>query len=450
MTPRRFLGCMLATVVLGVLVVAGINLVIDPYTVFNRPRVPGLNAVKSAVETRERMMKAYQVTQVAPRTVIIGSSRVGIGLDPQSPSWPAAMQPVYNLGLVGSGLATSLRYLALLAASRSNGQPMPDTLVVGLDFETFLQYGPRQAANARRPEGATASATTEIEQRVRQLADGAPRWRGQLLLDQVYALVTLDALGDSMATVLASRAALPGFDLRPDGWMAEGRLQQWTAADGVDILFEQKIGETFRQYRLPRLLLGQTADGPIDELQQLQAVIRFAQQHRMRLILAVQPSHVTRLELLEHMGYWHDYERWKSAVVATVAAAGAAPGAITLWDFGGYEPQVREPMPTGAARTRPLRWFWDPVHYNKALGDLMIANMAAPAAPAHPFGVVLTPDTVNQRLQAVRDDRRAFRREQPALVQQLLARYCKAAAADAVPVPGSASEAGCRQAHRQP
>lgn len=424
MSPRAFLGTMLATAVLALGAAASFNALVDPYTVFDRPRVAGFNAVKPAVENRERLMKAYQAMRAAPRTVIVGSSRVGIGLDPESAAWPPAMQPVYNLGLVGSGLGTSLRYLELMAANRGPGRPMPQTLVIGLDFEAFLQYGPGKAVNLRRADATRAGAVDEVQQRLRLLSDGGSRWRGPVLLDHVYALVTVDALVDSVVTVMASRAAQPGFDLRPSGWMTEGRLHQVTASDGVGTLFEQKIGETLQQYRQPRLLLGQIADGPIGEMAQVQALIRFGGQHRMRLILAVQPSHVARLELLDHMGYWADYERWKLALVMAVDQSGAAPGAISLWDFGGYEQPVREEIPYGAARKRPLQWFWDPVHYRKALGDLMIDTMLSGTTQRPDFGAAMTPASVAQRLQAVRQGRDEFRRLQPEAVDELLRRYC--------------------------
>ena len=60
-----------------------------------------------------------------------------------------------------------------------------------------------------------------------------------------------------------------------------------------------------------------------------------------QLTPAIQPEHVSRLELLHRMGYWSDYERWQRALTAMVALAGANQS-VALWDIGGYEAPPQE------------------------------------------------------------------------------------------------------------
>src|SRR4030088_1979445 len=100
---RHFLRTwLLACMVLAALVVV-FDTAMNPYLLFGAPRIAGFNARKPAVDTRERLMKAYDVLRAGPNTLLLGSSRVDLGLDAQDPAWPVQDRPVYNLGIVNGG-----------------------------------------------------------------------------------------------------------------------------------------------------------------------------------------------------------------------------------------------------------------------------------------------------------------------------------------------------------
>jgi len=66
----------------------------DPYLVLGAPRIVGLNARKPAVDTQQRLMKAYDVLRAAPNTVILGGSRVDLGAGRTKPRGGAEVQLV--------------------------------------------------------------------------------------------------------------------------------------------------------------------------------------------------------------------------------------------------------------------------------------------------------------------------------------------------------------------
>ena len=218
MAPRRFLFLVLGFLVAFGLLVAATNVIIDPYMLFDRDRVAGFNAIKPAVETREAMMKTHQATRVSPKTVILGSSRSDIGLNPASVAWPAAMQPVYNLSTVGADLATNLLFLKRLLA---NGRAQPATLVVGLDFESFL-LEPASAAPSERTELTAANDETGLFSGARDL---------------LASTLTLDALEDSLSTLWTNYHQLLTLDLQSDGRLTEGHLANASLARQVAAFF---------------------------------------------------------------------------------------------------------------------------------------------------------------------------------------------------------------------
>jgi hypothetical protein len=421
MTTRRFIGAVLGCATLAAILVAAINFAVDPYLLFDRPPVPGFNAVKPAAETHEPMMKVYQASRLTPSTLIVGSSRTDIGLDPASPAWPEAMRPVYNFSVVGTDVEAQLRAIQGLLASRANGK-RPRTLILGLDFEVFLDVPANAATAAARAE--KRKPAEEQAERFAALAgaheSALPPVR--LLMDYWNGLLTMDALGDSIATVAASRKA-GGPGLEPSGRLSEGRLRQWTETDGAAILFAQKNLVMIKQYRSPRQSLGDTPDGPIRDFAHLRALFDLVRRDGITLILVVQPMHAERLELLDAMGYWPDYERWKRELAGLAASARASGVDVTAWDFGGYEPPVLEPVPHRSDRRSGMQWFWDPVHYKVGLGNEMIAAFSG-AATLFPASARLVPEDVEARLAAVRRDRDRYRQKNAEAILELKRTTC--------------------------
>ena len=86
--------------------------------------------------------------------------------------------------------------------------------------------------------------------------------------------------------------------------------------------------------------------------------------------------------------------------------ADAHSDSITAWDFVEYAPYTTETVPPQGDRVTRLRWFWEPVHFQRALGEIMLQRVFR-GTPAD-FGALLMPATVDARNQFVRDQQRAF------------------------------------------
>jgi hypothetical protein len=397
--------------------IASFNYAVDPYLLFDVKRVHGFNDLKPSVATRERMMKAYQAGRVSARTVVIGSSRSDLGMDPATVSWPASAQPVYNLSLVGSGTAEGMKYLRHYVAMNPGNAPR--TVVVGLDFESFLYVS--RGVNTR----VKSSNMSELEERLAVDAEGNPNplRAVRVLKDRALGLLSLDAIVDSIKTITGSRSASV-TNLEPNGHLSEAGFRDTAHADGFQLLFTQKHLDAIKQYGKPRRVLSDTPDGPIREFGALRQLLSLAKANGIEVALVIQPAHASRLELLDRMGYWGDYERWKRELAALSAQAGASQK-VALWDFGGYEREAREPVPAKGKDTRDMQWFWDPVHYTSKLGDVMVARIFTDGQ-GEGFGVRLTPANVEAQIARVRRDREAFRAAMPGETARLSLLVCGA------------------------
>jgi hypothetical protein len=422
MTPKRFCFMFVGSGLILSAFVAAFNAAVDPYLLFNLPRRAGFNAIKPAVATRERLMKAYDAPRFSARTLILGSSRTDIGFDPSHSAWPSESKPIYNLSLVGANTAELTRYLQHFIATRLDIDA-PLTAIVGLDFEEFLF---RPVTTSDRTSAAAISVTAEnsSEQRMAVLKDGRPNPVRSFSVwsDHVGAMLSLAALTDSIGTIFANLIS-GSVNIEPDGHLSESAFREFVLADGVAALFEQKNSETVRQYSAPHQVLSETPGGAIRDLPFVRDLIEVCTIHGVKLILFVQPAHSDRQELFDRMGYWKDFERWKRSLTDMVATERKKGADVTLWDFGGYERFMTEPVPIESDRREQLKWSWEPAHYKSALGDIMVSRMLRPKV-SEAYGVELTPDSIEARLADVRRDREAYRARAPRELRRLEALYC--------------------------
>jgi hypothetical protein len=385
--PGRFIRIWLTSLVLLAAGVAGVNLLVDPYDVFGTPRLAGISLLKPAAKNHAMLAKTYQVARAHPVTVLIGSSSTHIGIDAADAAWPKAMQPVYNYGIPG-GYATSASLKTLREAIATGGVRYA---FVFLDFQNFFV-----------PERPAAS-PTEDDRRFHLLPDGSanPDRTRQVAADMFLSLATMGAFEDSIATI-------PGqwntnlLNLAPDGSSTEADFSNAARSDGMHDLFAQKDAfELDRARALARVMDGWK--GNLPNLEIVAGMIALAETHGVKLTLVITPHHADALELYWRLGLWPRVEQLKTELADRAASAGSG---VVLWDFMDYVTFSTEPVPRQGDRQSATRWFWEPTHFKKQLGHIIIQQLADGAAPA--FGAILTPETVASRNREVRAQREAL------------------------------------------
>ncbi|NET48796.1 MAG: hypothetical protein F6K09_08735, partial [Merismopedia sp. SIO2A8] len=131
-TYRRFNQWVCLSTLLGLIGVGGLNAVVDPYGVLGNPTVNRFNRLKPNQIKNVRMFKAAEITRLQPTAVLMGSSRVDIGLDPTHPQL-GSYESAYNLGLSGANMHEIRQYFEHAIAN----QPDLELVVLGLDFFMF-------------------------------------------------------------------------------------------------------------------------------------------------------------------------------------------------------------------------------------------------------------------------------------------------------------------------
>ena len=134
MRPYAFLGFAAATVIGFATLAAALALWADPYRFYGTAPQPGWTALKPRIYEQVDMAKTYALERTKPKTLLLGNSRVEIGVDPESANWPPGAAPVFNAAEAGRGYFT-----AFLMLRESIAVSPPASVLVALDFQDFLE-----------------------------------------------------------------------------------------------------------------------------------------------------------------------------------------------------------------------------------------------------------------------------------------------------------------------
>lgn len=404
MSARRYLRLWLVLAGVLVLLVAGVNLVVDPYGLFRLLDAPGFNTLKPNAGAHGATVKAYQVLRVRPRGLILGNSRAEVGLDPEHPAWPIGVRPVFNLALPGTGTATTLRYLQhALADSGGVEQGKPTVVVWGIDFMDFLVDAGEPVRS--RPRGREGG-------RLLVNPDGShnPGRILQQVRDYGEASLTLGAFFDSVQTV-RSQGNPYSADLTPLGFNPMRDYLRITGDEGYWAVFRQRDMENIKAYlqRPKDIFDARGRSSPaLDDLRQ---VLRMCREQGIALQLVIYPYHAHLLETIRITGHWQAFEAWKRAVVQVVAEDARVAGTpVPLWDFSGFNALTSEAVPNKGDRRAKMRWYWEAGHFKRELGDLILERLFAHPGESTAFGILLGMDNIEAQIMAVREQGMAYRR----------------------------------------
>ena len=372
--------------------VAAINLLVDPYDLFRTVDADGFNRIKSQASQRTLLFKQANVERMRPNTLILGNSRAEVGFDPESRAWPDAARPVFNLAIPGSG---PMQALAEFRRVEAFGDPK--LLLVGVDFVDFRTDSSKRSNPVPRP------------------ASPDSVWKAAR--DRLSALLTTDALIDSLATIRAQhdsnspRLTTAGFNPMRDYVAIADR-------EGYYSMFRQRNQENARNYARGFKSVYQADGRPAPEFDAIAQLLSNTHKRNVAVRLIIYPYHAQTLVLFHQAGLWDGFEDWKRELVKIVQSAPAGTD-VELWDFSGFAPYADERVPAPEDTASKLRWYWEAGHFKSALGDLALARIFDKRADDSPWGRRLSPRTIDTQLAELRTARDDYERAHPAEVADL-------------------------------
>lgn len=356
---RQFNLLLLLFTSLPIVTVSGVNWLVDPYQVFNTPNFLGINHIKPEKDNNDRLYKALDIIRLKPKTIIVGSSRVKQGINPNNPIFEQK-QPVYNLGLNGANMYELLRYVE---HSLTN-QPDLETIILGLDFFMFnADLGNQPSFSEHRLD---KSFLTPI--------------------DGINALFSVGTFSVSHNTFLASL----------------NQPERETIQNGFLVNPDSNDGETVRRFESSlRQYFSLHSDYQLspEYLRDFEKIVQLCQENGINLIVFISPPHVSRLEAIYITRRWQIFEDWKREITRITP----------VWDFSGYNSVTSEPLADYMTN------YIDESHYTKEIGDLILARIFQTQKEGIPpdFGVFLTSENIEKHLANIREDREKWLQTNP-------------------------------------
>ncbi len=318
MNPKRRLALMLLGLLLFVAGVGTLNRFVDPYRAWNSGLIDDIY-----VKGLDRTWMPYRLRTAQPSTLLVGSSRVMIGM----PIEQGYRDGVLNAGLSGATIEEEAAAVELAI----NGGRL-QRVVWGLDFFAFSEHfdAIHDEQTQRRLEGDRATLVAET-------------------------LMSQQALTDTVALlgrVARGRARLPPTWVLPVPWPAEfiRAVMENEGADWDAQAYEQRV----------RRILSDWVS--LYELQR-ESAQRFAlfrdtvgriSRAGVELILFVPPLHEYELEMIRQTGQWEAFQRWKREVAAI----------RSYWDFSGDDELGSHDY-----------LYVDAVHFKPVMGEVILRRL---------------------------------------------------------------------------
>lgn len=385
---KNYIRIFTITCLASVAMVAGLNYAVDPFSVFGAPRIAGFNANKIDFLEHLRMTNVYAVKRIKPQCIILGTSRAGRGLSPDHPA--LAGTPCYNMALPAISLYEMRRYFQHAQAI----QPL-DQAILALDFRVFNTAPDRS--------GAFSEARLAVDR------EGIAQFNlfSARLPDLAAALLSTKALLASVKTVRQQRWA--NITLAKNGyWKSLTDNYDHAAAFNV---YTQNSFRRFEEIAHNDAIFSQTSDD-------LRALLHAAYQSTVRVSVLISPAHAWHWETLHHTGLWPRFEEMKRLIVSINHEEALRAGKVEyqIWDFSGAIGPSLEPLPADG-EPKTMRWYWEPVHYKRALGDAVLNRALTDQVPAIPtlagFGTQITPTNLEQHLHRLRTLQKQYAEAHP-------------------------------------
>lgn len=374
----RYLRTWLLIVAAALLGMGLFNLLIDPYRAYRLVSLPRVDAHKDYGSSR--IIKAEMIHHGPWDVILIGSSRVEIGMDPESPAWDG--RRVYNGGLPGAFFG-ELADAAEFAARDAH----PRTLVLMLDFFGFSRF-----PSPRHEEFAKSRFNPELN----LLSYHQDNWLTLFSTDRSFS--SLDN------AFRRKNSKFTDHGLKLDMSIPAGLTHRQFL---LQTLQRMSRGGPFRHYVYDRRLAARFGQ-----------VARLCQRQNIQLHAILAPAHAIITEHLRTIGLWDQWEQWKSDLAAELPTDESAGPLPILWDCFTYNPYTTEPIPPADRPDQPMRWYWEPSHFRTALGEVLIRRINHPpglpdAPDVQSIGQPLTIHNLQSLLSANRHAGEQYRRLHP-------------------------------------
>lgn len=207
--------------------------------------------------------------------------------------------------------------------------------------------------------------------------------------DIISTLLSKDAISLNLATLSSNRREPDYQSFQKNGMISDQQIIHELRDRNRRDVFSNNLSnfinnpELYAHYELST-----------EKLNYLKMMVDICHNRNISLKVFISPSHATQMEAIRVAGLWPVFEKWKREETQI----------IPTWDFTGYNGITVEPI------SNSMVYYSDNSHYRKVVGNLilnrLLNNISMDAGIR--FGVLLTPDNIEENLDRIRQEREAW------------------------------------------
>jgi hypothetical protein len=363
---QRFVKTWLAATILGLVILAGLNVLVDPAGAYSGIHLSAFESLRYL--NLNRVTKAEMASRGDWEVIILGSSRAEAGFPASHPV--LTTNRACNLSLA----AARFPELAAVFDFACEHNHLKHVLLC-LDWYMFAE-GPRWVDNF-------------LDSRFNPDFARFPYYCKQLI-----GRAATDRTWETIRRKLQGR--------RPVAQDTRGFHNHSIAAGTSQReLFDRALHVLALGYRAQK-----AADRGSLEL--FRHIVRTCHNQKVDLQVVIMPVHALETELVYAAGRESDYERWKADLVAVLAEEGVE-GKFILWDFPGYAGPPAEAVPPEGDTTNRMRFYFENSHCTPLLGGIMLDEIWG-SAGTNVFGAKLTRSNLQSCLAGLHEARAVYAR----------------------------------------
>ena len=343
---RNHLVWFLTITGVALLLLASYNVLMDPFGAF-RLVVPAGRLARSATGLATRDAKGEALAYSDWQIVMIGNSRVYMGLDPENPVF--AGTKTYNAGLGGADFGNCRRAVELAIRSRTLKR-----VVLAVDL---YEFDPDHPPVPDEVKSLIDPHINRIDYRLSTLLSAMrPNFPGP-----PCRMRARDAGGIDSPFGFYRR----GFRMLSNGW------HDWSTGGLYDYTVP-KEARTNPRWKLSDPLF-----------QSLTELLDEAGSRGVQVDVVQLPMHFIAMERFVADAQLPLYEHWLRSLAAAVDRHNRhhPDQFVKLWDFFQKNSYTTERFPTPQETSTNMQYFWDPFHFKPTLGDLVLQRMIGGAPP---------------------------------------------------------------------
>jgi len=380
------------------LLIAGINWLVNPFDIFYSAEIEGFNKYKPALGRYERLSKTYQLRKLKPDYIILGSSRaLAVPADYLLPDKMSG----FNLALASGSTYEQMRMF-----QHAHAVNKLKRVVIGVDerLQSDVQQDFLEGRLEVRPDGVTRVGLSR-----------------DIVQDIIAGLISFDALRASLKTIKKQPQAGVEEYLRRDKveriFNAGGHRQMFWNME-ASILHPYKDADSDSCYQ-------QGDRGENDDAKArhyFQSMLERAYTDNIDFYVFFSPVHVRIYETWCIGGMWGQIESTKRDIVAMVeeTAKRFNKKPFPVWDFSGYNSVTTEPVPEKGDRNTLMRGYWEGSHYSRVTAGFVLDRMfGGNAVVPDDFGVLLTGENIDEHLRNTYRQHLSYAAANPGVIEEI-------------------------------